>query len=250
MNELYNTMPSIVPRPRAHGRCIDTNASFFISDYLEISHRMPDPVELGCKIAELHKKSVSPTGMFGFHVPPYDGTFPLATEWDSSWMSFYQKLLKRVYEQDTHANGNWEPFDRAMELTLQRVIPRLLGPLEEDGRSVKPCLIHGDLWEGNIGTDPQTGAIYIFDSCAYYAHHEMGIGMWRVEHHRMTAKEYREEYFRNYAPDEPVQEWDDRNRLYSLKELLIYSAHFPEAKARKQALVDMEFLIGKYGVKK
>lgn len=247
MSELHKTMPTIVPRPRGSGPCLDTEGSFFLCDYLEIDHRPPNAAKLGAKIAELHATSVSPTGKFGFHVVPYDGKLPLRAEWDSSWVSFYSKLLAGVYVLDTQVNGSWPELDAAMDVTLAKVIPRLLGPLEEDGRSVKPCLIHGDLWEENIGTDLRTGDLYIFDSCAYYAHHEMAIGMWRVDHHNMKAKEYRNEYFKNYPPDDPVEEYDDRNRLYAVKERIMYSAHVPGTKARAQALEDLRYLIDKYG---
>jgi len=133
-----------------------------------------------------------------------------------------------------------------MELTLHHVIPRLLEPLESHGRQVKPCLIHGDLWEDNIGTHVETGQILLIDPAPFYAHHEMGVAMWRVSHHNMSSPKYRVEYFKNYKPDEPISECDDRNRLYSLKETLMYSALKPGDQARKQALRDMEYLIEKF----
>ncbi|SPO02387.1 uncharacterized protein DNG_05060 [Cephalotrichum gorgonifer] len=241
-------MPTIVPTPRGTGQCLDDEgAYYFLCDYLEIDHSLPDPVKLAETIADLHRQSVSPTGMFGFHVTPYDGKLPLAADWDPSWVSFYGKLLAGVYKLDLEANGFWKELDEAMETTLEKVIPRLLGPLEQDGRSVKPCLIHGDLWEGNIGTHPETKNIYIFDSCAYYAHHEMAIGMWRVDHHRMKDEEYRNEYFKNFKPDEPKQEYDDRNRLYCVKERLMYSAHVPGSQTRAQALEDLVYLVENFG---
>ncbi|KAK6866139.1 hypothetical protein PG995_002667 [Apiospora arundinis] len=246
MLELWKTMPTLVPRPRAHGRCHGIEASYFVGDYLEINHGQPDAVKLGSKIAELHRVSKSPTGQFGFHVTPYDGKLPLVADWDPSWVSFFGKLLKGVYQHDVRVNGYWKELDDAMGLILSKVVPRLLGPLEADGRTVKPCLIHGDLWEENIGTEPGTGELYIFDSCAYYAHHEMAIGMWRVDHHHMKAKEYRNQYFQNYEPDEPAEECDDRNRLYAIKERIMYSAHVPGSKAREQALEDMLYLIKQY----
>jgi protein-ribulosamine 3-kinase len=42
----------------------------------------------------------------------------------------------------------------------------------------------------------RTGGIRIFDSCAYYVHHEMAIGKWHVDHHHIKAKEYRNECFK------------------------------------------------------
>ncbi|KAJ0115033.1 vegetative incompatibility protein 4 [Diaporthe amygdali] len=246
MKELEGAVPSLVPQAKAAGKCLDSEGAFFLCDYLEIDHRPANPEQLGKKIAELHRASESPTGKFGFHLTPYDGKLPLAAEWDSNWTSFFTKLLSGVYQLDKKVNGSWPELDDAMELTLKTVIPRLLNRLTEDGRTVKPCLIHGDLHEQNIGTELRTGNIYIFDSCAYYAHHEMAMGMWRVDHHHMKAREYRREYFKNYPPDEPQEEADDRNRLYAVKEEIMYSAHVPGTKARSQALEDLKFLIEKY----
>ena len=42
----------------------------------------------------------------------------------------------------------------------------------------------------------------------------------------MKGKAYWREYLRNYEPSESADEWDDRNRLYSIKTTLINSASF------------------------
>ncbi|XXG95761.1 hypothetical protein Hte_002032 [Hypoxylon texense] len=247
MLEIYDTLPDFAPQPRAYGKCVDEDAHFFLCDYKSISHvTLPDPVKLGKKLAELHKKSKSPTGKFGFHVTTFDGKLPLNTSWDSSWTSFLKKLMHDVYVLDTSVNGFWKDLDDVMQVTLGTLIPRLLDPLTAEGRSIKPCLIHGDLWESNIGTDTNTGELYIFDACSYYAHHEKEIGIWRCEHHEMKAEEYRNEYFKNHEPSEPVEEFDDRNRLYSVETLLINSAHFPGTNTRQLAVDELKFLIEKY----
>lgn len=105
MSELYRTVPSIVPMPYGAGKCIDTKGCFFLSEYVPIVHHAPDAVELGNQIARLHRESCSPTGKFGFSTTPYDGKLPLVVDWDSSWVSFYSKLLYGVYLLDTRANG-------------------------------------------------------------------------------------------------------------------------------------------------
>lgn len=74
----------------------------------------------------------------------------------------------------------------------------------------------------------------------------MAMGMWRVDHHHMKAREYRREYFRHYPPDAPQEEADDRNRLYAVKEEIMYSAHVPGSKSRARALENLRFLIDKY----
>ncbi|KAJ5921214.1 Fructosamine/Ketosamine-3-kinase [Penicillium verhagenii] len=246
MNEIYQTLPDFAPKPRGYGKCQNQEAHFFICDFLTISHNLPDPVHLGKKLAELHHKSQSPTGKFGFHCTTFDGKLPLNTTWDSNWTSFFTKLMRDVYQLDVEINGFWKELDDAMQITLERLIPRLLHPFTADGRSIKPCLIHGDLWESNIGTEPTTGEIYIYDACAYYAHHEKEVGIWRCEHHLMKNEVYRKEYFRNYEPSEPIEEADDRNRLYSVETLLINSAHFPGSQTRQRAVDELLYLINRF----
>jgi fructosamine-3-kinase len=246
MSEIYNTLPSIAPQPRGYGKCKDQEAHFFLCDYLSIDHELPDPVRLGEKLAELHQKSQSPTGHFGFHCVTFDGMLPLNTTWNSSWTSFFTTLMHDVYKLDVKVNGFWQELDDAMQVTLKKLIPRLLDPLTAEGRSIKPCLIHGDLWESNIGTDVQTGELYIYDACAYYAHHEKEVGIWRCEHHQMHDERYRNEYFKNIEPSEPIEEFDDRNRLYSVETLLINSAHFPGSETRMRALNELNWLVERY----
>jgi fructosamine-3-kinase len=105
ISELFCTLPDIIPKPHGAGKCQDTGSYFFLSKYVHIDHRAPDPVQLGRRLAELHSASVSPNGKFGFHTTPFDGRLPLVVDWDSSWTSFYAKLLKGVYEQDMKFNG-------------------------------------------------------------------------------------------------------------------------------------------------
>ncbi|AEO68267.1 uncharacterized protein THITE_2117702 [Thermothielavioides terrestris NRRL 8126] len=246
MSEIYNTLPSIAPQPRGYGKCKDENAYFFICDYLPINHELPNPERLGKKLAELHKMSQSPTGKFGFHCTTFDGKLPLNTTWDSNWTSFFTRLVRDVYKLDVEVNGFWKELDDAMQVTFDKLIPRLLDPLTANGRTIKPCLIHGDLWESNIGTDQRTGEVYIFDACSYYAHNEKEIAIWRCEHHNMTEEAYRLEYLENFPKSEPTNEFEDRGRLYAVETLLINSAHFPGSVTRQRALNELNYLINKY----
>ena len=49
----------------------------------------PEPVEFTSKLAELHKKSRSPTGKFGFHITTCDGKVAHVVEWEESWAVFF-----------------------------------------------------------------------------------------------------------------------------------------------------------------
>ena len=112
-----------------------------------MSDDLPDPIRLGRQLAELHRKSISPTGKFGFHVPTYDRRLPQVVDWDSSWASFFGKMLLGTLQLDIEVNSPWKELEEVVGRTVKEVIPILLGNLETEGRSLKPCLIHGDLWK-------------------------------------------------------------------------------------------------------
>lgn len=110
----------------------------------------------------------------------------------------------------------WREFDIVCKLTLEKVVPRLLLPLQERGRHLKPCLVHGDCWDGNTAMDMRTGEAFVFDVCSFYAHNEYDTGNWRAPRHRLSNKSYIQNYKKNFPISEPEEDWDDRNLLYSL----------------------------------
>ncbi|MBE3042140.1 fructosamine kinase family protein, partial [Candidatus Bathyarchaeota archaeon] len=63
-------------------------------------------------------------------------------------------------------------FNEVAEQFFERVVPRLLRPLQMGGRNIDPVLIHGDLWDGNIEFDKDTDKPIIFDACCCYGHFE------------------------------------------------------------------------------
>jgi len=237
-----------VPKPLAWGKFDsgDPETYFFLCDFIDMTNDLPDPAEFCMQLAELHSISESPTGNFGFHVATCHGRFPQYVEWDGNWESFFRKLLADALRLDIESNGPWKELQAVSERVLLNVLPKLLGPLEADGRTVKPCLIHGDLWEGNIGTCLETGNVYIFDSGAYYAHNEMEIGMWRCERHQINSKDFLREYLKNAGVSEPADQFDDRNRIYCVKMNMIHSAHHSGCKERITAYEDMCYLANKY----
>lgn len=237
MSELYKTMPNFVPRPISWGRFREysTDTYYMLSDFIDMNDRVPEPAQLCSKLAQLHRNSVSPTGKFGMHVTTCQGRTPQAVSWESSWTTFFTNLLRHVTELDFATNGDWGDLNRLEERIFALVIPRLIGALEQDGRSVKPCLIHADLWEGNTGTSYETGEIYIFDSGAFYGHNEMEIGDWRCNYNKIHNKIYTRTYLQHYEPSEPKEEWDDRNRMYSVYYNVIYSVnHMAQGQAVRQ----------------
>ncbi|KAL9601744.1 MAG: hypothetical protein Q9179_002766, partial [Wetmoreana sp. 5 TL-2023] len=113
----------------------------------------------------------SPNDKYGFHK-----TTHLAVDndnsWDDSWEHWYAKVLKRMLKEEERSHGPDEDLKLLTAVMFQKVVPRLLRPLETGDRQIKPCLIHSDLWPGNVKPDAVTDEPIIFDSCAFWGHNE------------------------------------------------------------------------------
>ena len=229
--EIHRLMPDFISKPIAFGKydIDEPDTYFYLSEYTHMDNlTAPDPSECTAKIAELHRMSQSPTNRFGFQTPTCNGKIVNEVQWDESWVSFFTKLLNRVCSLDSEANGQWPELERATTQIVTEVVPQLLGPLQSGDQQIKPCLIHGDLYEGNVGICMETGDVMLFDASSYYAHNEMELGHWRLEFSStFRSKVYIRQYLQNFPAAEPADQFDDRNRLYSLKGALAYSASHP-----------------------
>lgn len=233
---VYGVMDDFLPKPYGFGRykAQDPPTYFYVSEFINMdvtSRHGPD--EFTKKLAGLHRQSMPPTGNFGFHVTTCDGRVARTVDWEESWAVFFRKLLLGICQRDLETNGPWPEMERATRQIADVVIPRLLGSLKESGGEVKPCIIHGDLWEGNMGIIKKTNRSILFDVWSYFAHSEMELGHWRCEFSSVFRdKAYIESYLANYPPAEPADEFDDRNRLYSLEGAINYSAGHPKSSLR------------------
>lgn len=173
MTAIYNLIPDSVPKPIGWGTYETTpDMHFFLCEFKDIDQELPDVHKFTECLATLHKKSRSPTGKFGFHVTTYSGNLSQHTEWSDSWETFFAKGLRHALTHEILAKGPSEEIDILSPIIFDKVIPRLLRPLESEGRSVKPCLMHGDLWYGNTGKNATTESPIVFDACSFYAHNE------------------------------------------------------------------------------
>lgn len=234
---IYGLMPDFIPQPFGFGRYKDPSPAtyFYLSAFVAMDvATAPDPAEFTGRLAHMHKISKSPTGNFGFHVATCDGDRAHVVEWQESWAVFFRNLFLGVCDLDLKRNGPWPEYERAIQQMANKVIPRLLDPLQAEGRQLKPCLIHGDIWEGNMGINLETGHSLLFDAGSYFAHNEMELGHWRCEFTSVFRSEvYMQEYLRHYPAAEPAGEFDDRNRLYSLKGAINYAAGHPRSILRR-----------------
>lgn len=231
LSEIHTLMPTFAPKPYAWGKFKKSppDTYFILINFIDLETAAVDAMEFCSRLAQLHKNSTSPTGKFGFHITTCHGPNWQNTEWESSWCVYFTRLLRQFFKREIQQNGPWPEYEAAFEEFAKTVIPQLLEPLQSGGRFLKPCLVHGDLWEENTGTDLATGRSVIFDPSVMYAHNEYEFGMWRREIVRFSKVHLRR-YFAHIPPSEPVHQWDDRNRLYSMKFNLAHSIALPATK--------------------
>ncbi|KXZ53452.1 hypothetical protein GPECTOR_7g1351 [Gonium pectorale] len=177
--------------------------SFIVMEYLDMRAGRLSMEALGRRLAQMHlavpKDGNAAAGRFGFPVDNTIGGTPQANGWSDDWVAF---LRDRRLAPQLRLTGDSK---------LQRLGDKLCAKLDSyfEGIEVRPSVLHGDLWSGNIGAvgDEPT----IFDPATYYGHHEAEFGMswcagfsqdfWRAYHElipRAPGFEQRADIYRLY----------------------------------------------------
>lgn len=165
---MYETNTIRVPKPFKIGS-LRGGGSFIIMEFIEFGASRNGQAALGRKLAEMHKAGKSDKG-FGFEVDNTIGSTPQINTWTSDWIEFYAKhRLGYQLKLARDRYGDSSIYEKGQRLAQN------LGPLFEDV-DIEPCLLHGDLWSGNITYDKK-GEPVILDPACYYGHSEAEFGM-------------------------------------------------------------------------
>jgi protein-ribulosamine 3-kinase len=162
-----------IPEPIAWGsfKCLP-NTHYYLCKYYELAEELPEPAEFCKRVAALHTNSQSPDGKFGFHVITYNGNLPQENGYTDTWEEFFLNGFNHMLNLNIERGGPWEEVEGLKTAMLEKVIPRLIRPMETGGHSIEPALVHGDLWCGNAAVDTRTGLPLIYDPSSFYAHNE------------------------------------------------------------------------------
>lgn len=155
MKVIHAVTPEFSPKPLAWGTLkSDPDQHFFLSEFHEMDPELRDAVSpegnaFVSSLAKLHMTSVSPNGKFGFDVTTYNGNIPQDVRWTDTWEECFANGTRKDFELEREARGPSQELDELLGPLFEKVIPRLLQPLETFGRKLKPSFVHGDLWYGN-----------------------------------------------------------------------------------------------------
>ncbi|KAG2555231.1 protein-ribulosamine 3-kinase, chloroplastic isoform X2 [Panicum virgatum] len=168
LKAMYDTKSIRVPLPYKVGS-LPTGGSFIIMEFIEFGRSRGDQSALGRKLAEMHKSAKSDKG-YGFHVDNTIGSTPQINTWTADWIEFYSKhRLGYQLELASRRYGDSAIYEKGQRL-IKNIRPLF------DGAVLEPCLLHGDLWSGNISSDTK-GDPVILDPACYYGHNEAEFGM-------------------------------------------------------------------------
>jgi protein-ribulosamine 3-kinase len=139
-----------VPKVFSHG--VDADRACLLLEYLDLQGKR-DFAALGRMLAALHRKTAP---RFGWQRDNYIGVTPQANGWCDDWAEFWRE--RRLRPQFEQAGLSFE----FSEKLLQNHRPQ-------------PSLLHGDLWNGNVGFAAQ-GPV-LFDPAVYYGDREADLAM-------------------------------------------------------------------------
>ena len=167
-----------------------------------------EPAALGRALAHMHLATPldpqAAAGKFGFSCDNTIGGTPQPNGWMDEWIPFFRE--RRLAHQLRLASN--ARLSRLAEPVLDNM-ERFFEGVEEP---IRPALIHGDLWSGNIAA--VDGEPTVFDPACCFGHSEAEFGMsW--------CAGFSPAFYSTYHELIPRAEgWDDRHDLYQLYHFL------------------------------
>ncbi|CEN61426.1 Putative Function: FN3K of H. sapiens phosphorylates fructosamine substrates (Precursor) [Aspergillus calidoustus] len=266
LNAIASAVPGFCPRAVAWGPLEEGNEKsyFLATEFLDLGARGKKGESLAQRLGKLHstpapKEPETGKRRFGFPVPTFCGDTRQANRWTESWADFYaNERLLTILGTSEQRNGPDAGLRDLVERTASVVVPALLGDghlgfdKSGKGEGITPVVVHGDLWSGNAdrgriegsGTEDEEVGDVVYDPSACYAHNEYELGIMKMFGGFGSA--FFSEYHRIVPKTEPVEEYEDRVKLYELYHHLNHHAIFG-AGYKSGAISIMEKLLKKYG---
>lgn len=269
LNAIHQAVPSLCPASLAAGVSEDGKTAFLVTEFLEMGSSFPSSsssstsqnergsgMSLAAKLAKLHTTpSPVPEGytepMFGFPETTCCGDTAQPNDYSRSWADFYanNRLLAMLEKCEKNQGKGDGQFRKLVERVVKKVVPSLIGDDRlNGGKGVTPVVVHGDLWSGNRGRGRIGGKgaaeDVVFDPSAVYGHSEYELGIMNM--FGGFGKGFFDEYHKICPKTDPVDEYEDRVRLYELYHHMNHYCIFGGS-YRSGAVSIMKSLLKKFG---
>lgn len=240
LNAIADIVPGFCPRALAWGPLDEGGGGrtwFLATEFLELGGGGRSGSSLAKRLGKLHSTPAPPdpaTGkrMFGFPVPTFCGDTKQPNRFRESWADFYaNERLMTILAESEKRNGKDPALRDLVEKTASSVVPALLADdhlgydKNGNGEGIVPVVVHGDLWSGNASRgrilrsgrkedEEEAVGDVVYDPSACYAHSEYELGIMKM--FGGFGSSFFNEYHRIVPKTEPVDEYEDRVRLYEL----------------------------------
>ena len=152
------------------------------------------------RVAELHRNAVAPDGKFGFYLPSGGSTLPMKLAQSTSWEHYLIRYLWYLFRAEQLAQGKRSAeMAKLIQTLFDRVIPRLIRPLETGGRTIVPRLVHTNIWSRNRALN-EDGEDILRDPRGFYAHNEFELGVWSLPREPF-GKEFLDNYHKHFVSE-------------------------------------------------
>lgn len=201
-----------IPEALAFGQ--NDREQFLLIEYIASGNKRSDFLEdFGRKLAHLHSNLEK---RFGFTEDNFIGTTTQPNAWENDWVVFFGQ--HRLLFQATLAVKN----HRLDMNTYERIEKLALGLSAYFDKEVRPSLLHGDLWPGNVMCDA-SGSCVLIDPAVYFGDCEADLAMTEL-FGRLDEKFYRAHS--EIIPPKPG--YEERREIYNLYHLLNHLNLFGE----------------------
>lgn len=218
-----NTMATCTPM--ATGRCDDW--SYIILQHLPLAVH-GDWFSAGQQLAQLHQKHS--TQGYGFDCTTYCGETAQDNRWNTHWADFFiNQRLQPLINQLTASNIYFA--------TSRLCLTRCQALLTE--HTPAASLLHGDLWSGNIGFNPDKSLSYpmIFDPASYYGDAETDLAMTEL------FGRFPKKFYDGYQSISPISEqYEQRRSVYQLYHVLNHALLFGQNYIHQSEMLMKEIL--------
>jgi len=173
-------------------------------------------LNFGADLAKMHQFG---DAKFGFSVDTYIGGIGQNNTPRDNWAAFYiEQRLEPLFSGAYNAGR----FNNRDKLKFESLLKRIESEMPE----VRPVLLHGDLWNGNVIFTHKGGVL--IDACAYFGHHEADLAMMNLfgGFHSDVLAVY-------HAVNSMIPGFREREKWYQLYYLLVHVLLFGQGYAAR-----------------
>ena len=156
-----------IPKPICVGD--DGTQSYIVMEYLDMSGSLNQTL-LGEQLAAMHRVTAD---RFGWEIDNTIGATHQPNAWQQNWVDFWREQRLGYQLELAAKNG----YGGELQTLGEKLLVEM--PVLFSGRDIKPSMLHGDLWGGNVA-GLKEGSPVIFDPAFYYGDRETDLAMTYV----------------------------------------------------------------------